>query len=32
MMKDLAKATEQSAQDQRAAQIHPLYLKNRNTD
>ena len=27
MMKDLAKATEQSAQDQRAAQIQPLYLK-----
>ena len=27
MLKDLAKATEQSAQDQRAAQIQPLYLK-----
>ena len=27
MMKDLAKTTEQYAQDQRAAQIQPLYLK-----
>ena len=27
MMRDLAKATEQSAQDQRAEQIQPLYLK-----
>src|ERR1700732_1643625 len=27
MLKDLAKATERSAQDQRVAQIQPLYLK-----
>ena len=27
MLKDPAKATEQSAQDQRVAQIQPLYLK-----